>query len=451
MLRRGVLVLGVVVVGCGAEADRGAASLDAAVAVDAAPNVGDAETPGPPDAAPPAPLPAFAELPVRPEVPPVLETLDGRVIDTAEAWRAVRRPELLRLFSHYVYGFAPAEVPAVQVEVQHVDRDYFDGLATKKRVRLTYGAAGTPPLDLLVITPNGPGPAPVFLGANFFGNHATIDDPEIPLTEGWVPTRGEGVVDNRATEASRGTVAYRWPFRDAVERGYGLATFYHGDVESDAPIEGDGIRRHFPSPSGDPRHDWGVLAAWAFGLSRAVDYLVTDADVDGARIAAVGHSRNGKVALWGGALDERIALVVSNMSGCLGAALSRRDVGENVALITAVFPWWWPTVLSQFADAEEKLPIDQHLLIALLAPRPVLVVSGEEDTWADPEGEFLAARLAGPAWRLLGSEALPDDAPWPLVGAPSLTRVGYARIAGGHEIGAPTWAVAFDFADRWLR
>ena len=451
MLRWGPLLLGGAIVGCGAEAERSAVLVDAAPAFDAAPNIGDAETPGSPDAVPLASLPPFAELPARPEVPAVLETLDGRPINTAEAWRTVRRPELLRLFSHYVYGFAPAAPPAVQVEVQHVDRGYFDGRATKKRLRVRYGPDGTPPLDLLVITPNGLGPAPVFLGANFFGNHATIDDPEIPLTEGWVPSRGEGVVDNRATEASRGTVASRWPFRDAVERGYGLATFYHGDVESDAPLEGDGIRPHFVSPSGNAQHDWGVLAAWAFGLSRAVDYLVTDPDVDGARIAAVGHSRDGKVALWGGALDERIALVVSNMSGCLGAALSRRDVGENVALITAVFPWWWPPVLSEFAEAEEKLPIDQHLLIALLAPRPVLVVSGEDETWADPEGEFLGAKLAGPAWRLLGSEGLPDDAPWPEVGAPSLTRVGYARIAGGHEIGPPTWALVFDFADRWLR
>jgi hypothetical protein len=397
------------------------------------------------------PLPAFAELPPRPAPPPVLEMLDGTPVGDVGMWRASRRPELLRLFEHYIYGFAPATLPVVRVEPIDEDPAALDGAATRTLVRLHHGPEGTPPVDLLLVTPNAVRPAPVFVGANFFGNHTTTDDPAVPLAAGWVPERGVGVEDNRATEASRGTSAERWPFRDVVARGYGVATFYHGDLQPDRDAEGEGVRASYPSPTGDPDHDWGAISAWAFGLSRAVDFLAAHDAVDPARIAAIGHSRNGKAALLAAARDDRIALVVSNMSGCLGAALSRRRFGETIERITTVFPWWWPPAALAFADNEDRLPVDQHLLLALSAPRPVLVISGARDAWADPEGEFESARLAGPAWALHDLEPMAADAPFPEVGAPRLdTPVGYARIAGGHDIGAESWRIAFDFADRWL-
>ena len=202
---------------------------------------------------------------------------------------------------------------------------------------------------------------------------------------------------------------------------------------------------------GSPRteNSWGGLAAWAYGIHRAVDYLVTDPDIDTERIAVMGHSRNGKAALFAGATDDRIALVVSNQSGCGGAALSRRKQGETVKAINDSFPHWFNREFRKFNDNQDQLPLDQHLLISLMAPRPVLVASARGDNWADPEGEFLGLKGAESVYKLFGKAGLiVDEMPDTnqLVGA----ELGYHIRPGEHSVGSADWKVFMDFADQFF-
>ena len=231
---------------------------------------------------------------------------------------------------------------------------------------------------------------PVFLGLNFRGNHAEHPDPAIKLSTAWMPDdKQAAIVDHRATEASRGTSSQRWPVEQMLARGYGMATAYYGDVFPDRadgrsasvlaklgrPVEG-------PLPADEP----GAIATWAWQLSRILDWLVTLPEVDPGTVIVVGHSRLGKTALWAGACDERFAMVVSNESGCGGAALSRRNYGETLEVITSRFPHWFCPAFASYAGRETDLPCDQHTLLAMTAPRPLSVASAVEDRWADQIG-----------------------------------------------------------------
>ena len=394
-------------------------------------------------------LPSFEALLSSWALPDPLTALDGTPILTPEAWRTVRRPEIVRLFSHYMFGSPPERPGGVEATQERLDASAFSGKATKRELTLRYGPEGTPPIHLLLVTPNRrETPAPIFLGCNFYGNHSVLDDPEIPLSTVWLPDRAEGVVRHRATEAARGTATHRWPMELAVDRGYGVATFYHGDLDPDENDFTNGVHPHFPGEDGTIRglHSWGTLAAWAWGISRVIDHLLTDPEVDGSRIAVMGHSRNGKVSLLAGALDERIALVVSNQSGCGGAALSRRRRGETLAWINSFYPHWFCSAFHDFSRHEDRLPLDQHMLIALIAPRPVLVASAAGDLWADPQGEFLSLVAADPVYRLLGSEGLPTKA-WPPVNTLVEGVLGYHIRPGEHAVGEEDWTVFLDFAD----
>ncbi len=397
-------------------------------------------------------LPDVAELPVDTLLPAPLLTMGGEAVLSVDDWETVRKPEIKDLFSHYMYGYLPAPPERVQFSIDALDVNYLDGTAIKKQVTINYGPPLTPPLHLLLVVPKeSPDPVPVFLGPNFHGNHAVLSDLDITLSSVWQPDRGEGVVNNRATDASRGTSATRWSIKEVIARGYASATFYHGDLDPDKDDFSDGIHAVMKQEDGSARSDtsWGSLAAWAYGIHRAVDYLITDPDIDNARIAVMGHSRNGKAALFAGAMDDRIALVVSNQSGCGGAALSRRKQGETVKAINDSFPHWFNREFRKFNDNEDQLPIDQHLLISLMAPRPVLVASAEEDKWADPEGEFLALKEAQPVYKLFGKAGLiVDTMPGNnlLVGA----ELGYHIRPGGHGVGSEDWKVFMDFADQFF-
>jgi V8-like Glu-specific endopeptidase len=383
-------------------------------------------------------FPAVSALPNRPDPPDPLAFEDGSPVVDAQAWKDRRRPEVLALLAHYAYGEVPAAAreAAVDVEDEGTFADALGGKAVLRNLRLRVG--GDPPaatIRLLVVLPAGASaaaPAPVFLGLNFFGNHAVLDDPRVPLSEAWIPSRGEGVANNRATEASRGTDAAAWPVAAIVADGYGLATMYHGDVDPDRDDDDDGVQPRYRFPGAAPGpHEWGTVAAWAWGLSRAADALGREPAVDPARIAVAGHSRNGKAALLAAALDERFALAVSNQSGCMGAALSRGKDGETVAFITGMFPHWFADVLREFADRESRLPFDQHMLLAAIAPRPVLVSSATGDAWSDPAAESRSVELATPVSRLLGARA-PE---W--------------RVRpGGHSVVAEDWTAFLAFADR---
>jgi len=392
--------------------------------------------------------PSFDELPVMEEPPDPLQMLDGKTVTDAETWWSERRPEIIHLFEHYMYGKMPDAPDNVRATIEQEDPVYFGGKATKKVLTILFGPEGAPPIHLLLVIPNDrSGPTPVFLGLNFMGNHTVLEDSDIPLSTSWIPNRGTGVTDNRATDEARGTSASRWEIEKSIDRGYAIATFFHGDVDPDRNDFTDGIHPFYLEPGQTTReqHEWGTLAAWAWGLHRAVDYLVTDPDIDADHIAVMGHSRNGKAALLAGALDERIALVVSNNSGCGGAAMSRRRMGETVKAINDSFPHWFNLAFRDFNDNESRLPIDQHLLVSLIAPRPVLVMSAEEDTWADPEGEFMSLKGAEPVYELLASESLQSDT---MPGLNTLLDglLGYHIRPGGHGVGAQDWAVFMDFA-----
>jgi hypothetical protein len=279
---------------------------------------------------------------------------------------------------------------------------------------------------------------------NFAGNHAALDDPKIQLNPNWLYPNYPGVVKNRATDKSRGTQKDVWNVEDAIDRGYAVALFYSGDIDPDNKEKREGIQKHFPDA------DWGTIAAWAWGYSRVIDYLVTDPDIDATRIIAVGHSRLGKTALLAGAFDERIRIIMSHQAGCGGSGPSRRrgDKGaESVQRITSAFPHWFGARFREFGDDPDKLPFDQHCLIAMCAPRPVLLTNAVDDTWANPAGQFELLVAADSVYRLMGSKGIASTTR-PEVGKLMDSPLGYFIRAGKHSMNRDDWRVFLDYADR---
>jgi hypothetical protein len=396
----------------------------------------------------------IAELPF--PLPDPLICTDGTPVVDAEAWRNRRCPELLAEFSSQVYGRTPLGRPDdMRFEVTSADPSALGGLATRKEITVRFAAAASgPSMRLLVYLPNrAPRPCPAFLGLNFYGNHTVHADPGITFAGTWMSAEAPGTVNHRATETARGSQASEWQVESVVARGYATATVYCGDLCPDRP---DGLREGVngwfeKSGTEDRAPDaWGAIGVWAWGLCRALDYLETDPDIDAPHVAVHGHSRLGKTALWAGAQDTRFAAVISNDSGCGGAKLSRHIHGETVARINAVFPHWFCRNFRRYCDNEAALPVDQHELLALVAPRPLYVASAQEDDWADPRGEFLSAREAGKVYRFLGLEGLGVDE-MPKVNHPVGDRLRYHIRSGHHDITAYDWSRYLDFADRWLR
>ncbi|HZT30798.1 MAG TPA: acetylxylan esterase [Bryobacteraceae bacterium] len=380
-------------------------------------------------------------------LPDPLVLANGARVRDAATWYKQRRPEILRLFETNVYGHSPARPPHLSFELASIDRQALGGKAIRKEVTVYFtGKKDGPQMHLLLYLPAGAGQrVPVFLGLNFAGNQTVIADAGIHLGDVWLRDNARKTpVKRAATESSRGAAASRWQVEKILARGYGLATAYYADIEPD--FDGGlpySVRQTFPG-------DWGAIGAWAWGLSRALDYLETDGDVDAGRVAVMGHSRLGKTALWAGAQDTRFALVISNDSGEGGAALSRRDFGERVKDLNTRFPWWFCANYKQFNDREDALPVDQHMLLALIAPRPLYVASAEQDLWADPHGEFLSAAAAGPVYRLLGKEGL-GTGQMPGIHRPIMHTVGYHIRAGKHDVTEYDWEQYLTFADRHLR
>ncbi|MEI6714485.1 MAG: acetylxylan esterase, partial [Verrucomicrobiota bacterium] len=298
------------------------------------------------------------------------------------------------------------------------------------------------------------GPVPAFLGLNFVGNQCVANDPGVPLTTRWVRSTYTKEKDNHADETSRGLHSSRWQVETVLMRGYATATAYYGDIEEDHPegwkngVRGELLRRS--SKTQFAQDDWGAVSAWAWGLSRALDYLETDASVDAERVIVHGHSRLGKAALWAGAQDERFAIVISNNSGEGGASLMRRDFGETIAIANGWEPHRFCQNFRRYNHAANSLPVDSHLLIALAAPRPVYVASASEDLLADPKGEFLAAKAAEPVYRLFGKVGI-TSAEMPIPDRPIGNTVGYHLRTGKHDITGYDWAQYLEFADRRLR
>ena len=383
-----------------------------------------------------------SQLPVQTELPDPLIQMNGRRVTSKREWVNQRRPELKQLFQHYMYGQLPPAPAKIEFSVERVDKKFFGGKATKKEVWISFGSTNQPRIHLLVVTPNGrTKPVPVFLGMNFCGNHAVVNDPTMPISPAWFYNSCKGCTNNHATEASRGSELDNWAIEQSIDRGYAVATFYSGDVVPDIADAIDAARAQLGSP------DCGAIAAWAWGFHRGVDYLVTDRAIDTKRIAVVGHSRNGKTALLAAALDERIALAIPLQAGCGGTAPSRGKVGESVKQINDRFPHWFNAEFKKFNEQPERLPFDQHALIALVAPRPVLLANATEDQWANPDGQFTMLQAADPVYRLLKAGGL-NAARMPETGRLIDSPLGYYIRPGKHSMTRDDWKVFLDFADK---
>lgn len=390
-------------------------------------------------------------------LPQLLRCEDGSKISTPEAWLGKRRAEIFELIQNHVYGRLPSWQPVLRIRERSRNDSAVDGLAIRRELTVFFTDDDTGPrMELLVYTPKAATqPVPGFIGYNFHGNHSIEDDESILITQQWVRNDTKrGNIGHKATAKSRGRSQSRWPLKMILERGYSLTTLYCGDIDPDFD---DGFRNGIHAVcedhvDGQPRssESGGTISAWSWGLSRALDVLALDALVDGDRMAVFGHSRLGKTSLWAGASDQRFAMVISNNSGCGGAALSRRSFGETVKRINTSFPHWFCRKFREYNDNESACPVDQHMLLALVAPRPVYVASAEGDRWADPQGEMLSLFHASPVFKLFGKEGL-SAGESPAIDEPIHLDVGYHIRSGSHDVKDFDWQQYLTFADQHLK
>ena len=390
-------------------------------------------------------------------LPDPLVMSDGSRVTTTTQWRSKRRPELLALFTREMYGVAPSRSPKMSFAVVEKGTDALNGKAIRKQITvLLNGDPAGPKIDLLIYIPKAAKrPVPAILGINFWGNHAITRDPGVRIASNRVesgknPYADLGCVQNgHATEACRGINAAQWPIEEMLDRGYALATFYRGDIDPDTKDGFATSARVFYPELQNRTDNFSTIGAWAWALTRAMDYLQTDRAIDSRRVAIFGWSRLGKAALWAGATDERFAAVISNESGAGGAKLFHRGIGENITRLNTVFPHWYDQNFRQYNGRDTSLPFDQHEVIALIAPRPVYIASAEQDTGADPEGEFAAAKAAEPVYLLFGKQGLPTDK-WPAVNQPVAGDIGYHVRTGGHDVKVFDWEQYLAFLDKRL-
>jgi pimeloyl-ACP methyl ester carboxylesterase len=360
-------------------------------------------------------------------LPDVLITTDGTKVTNAGLWNKVRRPEILELFRTNVFGRIPETPYQKSFKVINLDINAIGGAATLKQVDITITAEGKSlVIHLTLFTPNKmKKPVPVFL-----------------------------LIDNRGpanTDPSRQVKSEFWPVEEAIARGYGMAVFSNADVDPDNFDDFKNGIHALLDKNPRPADAWGTLAAWAWGGSRCMDYLVTDKDVAGDKVAVVGHSRGGKTALWAGAEDQRFAMVVSNESGAGGAALSRRRFGETISRLNSAFPHWFCSNYKKYSNNEDVFPVDMHMLLALSAPRALYVDCASEDLWGDPRGSYLALYNAVPVFKLLGKNSdIPEEMP-PLNKQVMSGKVAFHIRDGVHNMLLKDWNWFMDLADIALK
>lgn len=386
------------------------------------------------------------------ELPPLLQKPDGGTVGREE-WSS-HRNGLVKTLAEHQFGFSPRESCVLSFEkVESGLMNEGETLREQYVVTLKTEHAELA-VDLAVFLPAQKTKVSGFLGLNFQGNHAVDPDPAMRIPVSWMRENpNAGVVDHKATEKGRGAEADRWPIREINKRGFFVATVYYGDLDPDFD-DGfqNGVHALFPNHRSDDAHGnrWGSIGGWAWGLSRILDVLSQNTAIDPSRVAVVGHSRLGKTALWAGATDPRFSIVISNNSGCGGAAIERRDFGETVAIINKAFPHWFCRNFRQFNDRESELPHDAHTLVASIAPRPVYISSATKDEWADPKGEYLSGYYASEVYRMLGYKGLESETK-PNPGSSVGDRVGYHIRDGKHDILLEDWLHFMNFANRHWR
>lgn len=383
-------------------------------------------------------------------LPDPLALKDGKRVRDAKTWYRKRRPELVRLFEEHQFGRSPGRPAGMSFDVFDKGTPALGGKALRRQVTIYFSPdkAG-PKVDLLVYLPAGARkPVPLLLNLSFTANSNAVDDPGVKPGEVW----GR---DRKRIPAPQGSNFGKPDVAPFLAAGIGVATLYYGDIDPDFPggIQ-HGVRALYlkPGQAESAPDEWGTIAAWGWGLSRALDYLETDRGVDAKRVALVGASRLGKTVLWAGARDTRFAMVIASCSGEGGAALSRRDFGETVKHLTAPtrYAYQFAANYQKHAGRADESPVEAHLLLSLIAPRPLLLQTGDADPWSDPKGEFLSAVAAGPVYELLGKQGLGTEE-MPPAGRPILHTLGYYMHAGGHGTIPSDWGQFLKFMQLHLR
>ena len=360
------------------------------------------------------------------ELPDPLILNSGKKVKDARQWTDERRGEILEIFAQEMYGHIPSSPEGLHFK-KLSEEPVYNGLGIRQIVRIFLDDKEQHWFDAMIHLPEkAKGAVPMFVGLNFKGNDATLDE----------------------------RAGSRWPYEQILKEGFGVATAWRDAIEPDGKDSKINEANHVCKDGGvrawyNQGGDWGAISAWAWGLSRICDYLVTDSKVDASRIAVIGHSRLGKTSLWAGANDTRFAMVVSNCSGCCGAAISRRVIGENFARIDTSFPHWFTREFDKYKGKEADFPADQHWLAALAAPRPLYIASATEDLWADPKGEWLAALKVAPVYQLFNKKGV--KAVYPSPDTPDMGEsVAYHVRTGKHAITVYDWLQYLIFAKKTL-
>ena len=378
-------------------------------------------------------------------LPDPLELLNGEKVKNAKMWYNKRRPEILQLFKENQFGKCP--------DRKEISFNVFDkgtltlrGKAIRKQVTIFFTKdTSNYKADLLIYLPaKATKKVPLFFEINFVPNSIAVDDPGVKPEMIWNR-------DGKKVPAQRRGTFGMLDVEKFLSAGIGVATIYYGDIEPDF-AEGIkyGIRGHFlkPGQKYPAADEWGAISAWSWGLSCAMDYLKTDRQIDSRKVALFGISRLGKTVLWTGARDQRFGMIIASCSGEGGAALSRRNYGETIKHLTDSTRYFYQFCgnWAQYGDDPGQSPVDSHLLISLIAPRPLLLQTGSTDNWSDPQGEFLAAVAAGPVYRLLGKSGLRTTV-MPGIGIPILNDIGYYMHSGGHGAQPGDYAIYLKFME----
>lgn len=384
--------------------------------------------------------------------PAVLAAMPGDgPVTSREDWTNRRVPALRAAFEKEVYGPVPIGLKAHQGARRVVDEAFAGGKGTLEEIDVLLGPNDNgPKFRVALATPKGASaehPAPLILGEMFCGNPGAMGSDKLSP-----PLPGGRDCRNSGNEAGMirlifGKYIIEAPVEMILDRGYAFATFHPAELAPDdatlAPIALENLGRLLPPE----RRPTGVIAVWAAAFGWSLDVLDTDPRIDAKRTAIFGHSRDGKAGLVAAAWDDRIEAVLSHQSGKGGGTLTRSYAGESVAEITKAYPHWFAPAYAAYAKNEAAIPVDQHSLVAMIAPRPVLLGNGWKDVWSDPNGQFRAAQGAEPVYELFGVKGLTQTG---MKDTKAIGAIDYFIRPGGHGVREVDWKHFLDFCNRWI-